>query len=117
MQDQSPPTRSETRRWYDRLSRWYDWVSSPWEGPFRRMGLQALDLQEGERLLELGPGTGHGLVTLAHAAGPSGLVCGLDLSPGMLSVARQRLRKHKPLRQCLARSGGRWRPALPKRLI
>ena len=58
------------------------------------MGLQALDLQEGERLLELGPGTGHGLVTLAHAAGPSGLVCGLDLSPGMLSVAGKRLRKH-----------------------
>jgi ubiquinone/menaquinone biosynthesis C-methylase UbiE len=90
----SPPTRSETRQWYDRLSRWYDWVSSPWEGPFRRMGLQALDLQEGERVLELGPGTGHGLVTLARAAGSSGLVCGLDLSPGMLSVAGQRLRKH-----------------------
>ena len=88
-----PPTRSETRQWYDRLSRWYDYVSSPWEGPFRRMGLQALDLQEGERVLELGPGTGHGLVTLARAAGSSGLVCGLDLSPGMLSVAGQRLRK------------------------
>jgi ubiquinone/menaquinone biosynthesis C-methylase UbiE len=82
----SPPTRSETRQWYDRLSRWYDWVSSPWEGPFRRMGLQALDLQEGERVLELGPGTGHGLVTLARAAGSSGLVCGLDLSPGMLTL-------------------------------
>jgi ubiquinone/menaquinone biosynthesis C-methylase UbiE len=93
MQDQPYPTRSETRQWYDRLSRWYDWVSSPWEGPFRRMGLQALDLQEGERVLELGPGTGHGLVTLARAAGSSGLVCGLDLSPGMLSVAGQRLRK------------------------
>jgi ubiquinone/menaquinone biosynthesis C-methylase UbiE len=94
MQASLPPTRSETRRWYDRLSRWYDWVSSPWEGPFRRIGLQALELQEGERALELGPGTGHGLVTLARAAGPSGLVCGLDLSAGMLSVARQRLCKH-----------------------
>jgi ubiquinone/menaquinone biosynthesis C-methylase UbiE len=58
------------------------------------MGLKALDLQEGERVLELGPGTGHGLVTLARAAGASGLVCGLDLSPGMLTIAGQRLRKH-----------------------
>ena len=87
-----PSPRSETRQWYDRLSRWYDWVSSPWEGPFRRAGLQALDLQAGEAALELGAGTGHGLVALARAAGTYGLVCGLDLSSGMLSVATERLR-------------------------
>ena len=95
MPDPLPPTRCETRQWYDRLSRWYDWVSSPWEGPFRRAGLRALDLQAGEAALELGAGTGHGLVPLAQAAGPSGLVCGLDISPGMLAVAAERLRRQE----------------------
>jgi ubiquinone/menaquinone biosynthesis C-methylase UbiE len=85
-------SRKDTRQWYDRLSRWYDLFSSPWEGPWRRAALQTLDLQAGERVLEIGPGTGHGLAALARAAGPSGLVCGIDLSPGMLSVAAKRHR-------------------------
>jgi ubiquinone/menaquinone biosynthesis C-methylase UbiE len=91
MPDTSTSSRAKTRQWYDRLSRWYDWVSSPWEGPFRRAGLQALNLQAGEMALELGPGTGHGLLALSRAAGPSGWACGLDLSPGMLAVAAERL--------------------------
>jgi ubiquinone/menaquinone biosynthesis C-methylase UbiE len=83
---------SETRQWYDQLSRWYDLFSSPWEAPFRKAGIQTLALQAGEKVLELGPGTGHGLVALARAAVPSGVVCGLDLSPRMLAVSAGRLR-------------------------
>ena len=85
-------TRAETRQWYDRISRFYDLFSSAWEGPFRRAGLWMLDLHPGESVLEIGPGTGHGLAYLGKAAGPSGLVCGLDLSPAMLEISARRLR-------------------------
>jgi ubiquinone/menaquinone biosynthesis C-methylase UbiE len=85
-------SRQETRQWYDRLSGWYDLFSSPWEGPFRKAALQTLGLRARESVLEVGSGTGHALAALARAAGASGQVCGLDLSPGMLSVAARRLR-------------------------
>jgi SAM-dependent methyltransferase len=41
--------------------------------------------------LELGFGTGHALVALAAAVGSTGRVCGLDISSGMLRVARDRV--------------------------
>ena len=43
--------------------------------------------------LEIGFGTGHGLVALAHDVGETGRVCGIDLSPGMIAVARERIEK------------------------
>jgi ubiquinone/menaquinone biosynthesis C-methylase UbiE len=89
--DQLKTSRQETRLWYDRISRWYDLFSQPWEGPARRAGLQMLAIQPGEKVLEIGPGTGHGLVALARAAGLSGRVYGLDLSPSMLAITQKRL--------------------------
>jgi ubiquinone/menaquinone biosynthesis C-methylase UbiE len=90
--DQLKTSRQETRRWYDQISRWYDLFSQPWEGPARRIGLQMLAVQPGEKVLEIGSGTGHGLANLSRAAGFSGRVYGLDLSPRMLSLAQKRLR-------------------------
>jgi ubiquinone/menaquinone biosynthesis C-methylase UbiE len=94
--DQLQTSRQETRLWYDRISCWYDLFSQPWEGPARRAGLQMLAIQPGEKVLEIGPGTGHGLVTLAQAAGLSGRVYGLDLSPRMLGIAQKRLSVQNP---------------------
>jgi ubiquinone/menaquinone biosynthesis C-methylase UbiE len=90
--DQLKTSRQETRLWYDRISRWYDLFSQPWERPARRVGLQMLAIQPGEKVLEIGPGTGHGLVALSQAAGLSGRVYGLDLSPSMLGITQKRLR-------------------------
>ncbi len=76
---------------YDRLSRWYDLLTGPFEGRYRRAGLRALGVQPGEAALEIGFGTGHGLLALAEAAGEGGRVCGVDLSSGMCRAARRRL--------------------------
>jgi len=78
--------RQQTRRNYDRLSRWYDLFSSS-ERRFSAAGLDLLDLRPGERVLEIGFGTGQALAELARA----GEVHGIDLSPGMLAVAQRRL--------------------------
>jgi len=47
----------------------------------------------GERVLEIGYGTGHCLVQLAEAVGPEGKVFGIDLSEGMRARARERVEK------------------------
>ncbi len=84
-------SRLQTRANYDRLSPWYDLLAGGSERKFSDLGLRELDVRPGERVLEIGPGTGHALVKLAQAAGPTGMACGLDLSPGMCRVARQRM--------------------------
>jgi len=83
--------REEARTSYDRLSRWYDLLAGRSERRCMEIGLRALDAREGEAVLEIGPGTGRALVTLAQAAGGAGRVCGLDLSAGMLRAAQARL--------------------------
>lgn len=81
----------DARRAYNRLSRWYDALANASEGPLRDRGLRALAAQPGERVLEIGFGTGHALVSLAHSVAPSGYVVGVDISDGMAAVAARRL--------------------------
>jgi len=83
-------SREQTRQNYDRMSRWYDLFAGS-EKRFTQAGLQLLGVKNGERVLEIGFGTGHSLVALAERAGKSGLIAGVELSPGMIEVARQRL--------------------------
>jgi demethylmenaquinone methyltransferase/2-methoxy-6-polyprenyl-1,4-benzoquinol methylase len=86
-------TRAEAAAAYDRLSGFYDLLSGPAERKLSQAALQLLDVSAGQNLLEIGFGTGHGLLALARVAGQNGRVCGIDLSPGMLAVARARIAK------------------------
>ena len=86
-----PRPRTAARASYDRLSRWYDWVSAPFERAARERGLELLDVQPGEVALELGFGTGWGLLGLANAVGQTGRVFGIDQSQGMLRETRKRI--------------------------
>ncbi|MEJ2210148.1 MAG: methyltransferase domain-containing protein [Anaerolineae bacterium] len=88
-----PRTKEEARANYDRLSRWYDLVEGWSEREFIDEGLERLQAGPGETVLEIGFGPGHGLEALARAVGDTGRVYGLDLSPGMLDVARDRLER------------------------
>lgn len=89
----APVTRPETaaRDWYDTLSGWYDVVADPFEAQPRAAGLEVLDASPGERVLDVGCGTGRALVELARAVGPSGTAVGIDIAEGMCRVSRRAL--------------------------
>jgi len=86
-------SKAETKAFYDKISHVYDLLAEHSEGPIRRAGLEKLDARPGEKVLEIGFGTGHCLVSLAQSVGPTGKVYGLELSERMLDVARDNLHK------------------------
>jgi demethylmenaquinone methyltransferase/2-methoxy-6-polyprenyl-1,4-benzoquinol methylase len=90
-------SREQTRQNYDRMSRWYDLFAGS-EKKFTEIGLQLLGVKTGECALEIGFGTGHSLTTLAQQVEDSGLVAGVELSPGMIEVARKRIQTKSPER-------------------
>jgi len=69
---------------YDRL------VARPTEA-LRREAVARLALRPGERVLDLGCGTGLSLPLLWEAVGEAGVVYGADLSADMLARARERV--------------------------
>jgi ubiquinone/menaquinone biosynthesis C-methylase UbiE len=78
------------RATYDRIAAVYDLAENPFEYRARRRGLRLLAAHPGERVLEIGPGTGHALAALARSVGPAGQVIGVDLSARMLGRSRRR---------------------------
>jgi demethylmenaquinone methyltransferase/2-methoxy-6-polyprenyl-1,4-benzoquinol methylase len=86
-------SKDETRAFYDKISGVYDLLAERSEGPVRQTGLEKLALATGERVLEIGYGTGCCLAQLAAAVGGEGRVFGIDLSPGMRARAQERVEK------------------------
>jgi len=84
-------SKTDAQATYDRLSRWYDLLAGGSEKRLIEVGLEKLAVGEGEKVLEIGSGTGHAIVVLARAASDSGRVYGIDLSAGMLRVAQERI--------------------------
>lgn len=75
---------------YRRRAADYDASCGPtW--PIRLHAVAALRLRAGERVLDVGCGTGLSLPLLREAVGPSGAVYGFDQSPEMLALARGRV--------------------------
>jgi ubiquinone/menaquinone biosynthesis C-methylase UbiE len=53
--------------------------------------LEAANIQPGERILDIGCGSGTTTLAVAERVGPSGSVLGVDVSEPMLSLARERV--------------------------
>jgi demethylmenaquinone methyltransferase/2-methoxy-6-polyprenyl-1,4-benzoquinol methylase len=80
-------SRAQTRAYYNKISKFYDILANHSEAPVRRIGLDKLSARPGEKILEIGYGTGHCLVDLAKAVCSSGIVYGIDLSNEMMNRA------------------------------
>jgi demethylmenaquinone methyltransferase/2-methoxy-6-polyprenyl-1,4-benzoquinol methylase len=84
-------TRDQTRAFYNKISRFYDALSDRSEAPVRNAGLDLLKPRAGEKVLEIGFGTGCALAVMARAVGPQGRVFGIDLSDQMVRLAKKSL--------------------------
>lgn len=77
---------------YNRMSRVYGLLSNSSEKKFVEVAIrQVLEPRDGEVILEPGFGAGQVLLALARMVGPTGRVCGIDVSDGMVAAARRRL--------------------------
>ena len=92
-------SKSAARTAYNRMSRFYDRLTGSSETPIMRQGLKMLAVDRAESVLEIGCGTGKALAEMCAQVGASGGVHGIDLSPGMLRQAHERLAKAGMLHQ------------------
>jgi len=88
-------TRTQTRAFYDKISRVYDLLADRSEAPVRNRGLETLAVGPGEAVLEVGCGTGGCLASIVEAVEPEGRVFGVDLSTGMLEQSGRLLGREK----------------------
>jgi len=84
---------------HEELIRKYNWIAPIYdifallmESKARRKALEMMNLQDGEKVLEVAIGTGLNLMEIVKR-NPNGWVEGVDVSPKMLEKARQRLLK------------------------
>ncbi len=71
---------------YDKLAKVYDLIFGPTLHPGRLQAIQRMDIQSGERVLEVGVGTGINLSLYPKNCS----VTGIDFSGSMLEIARER---------------------------
>ena len=88
---------AQARESYNSLSCWYDLFTGS-EKRFTDLGIQMLDVQPDESVLEIGCGTGYALVQFSKK---SGKVIAIDLSERMLKIAQSKI-KNKNVGLCQA---------------
>lgn len=100
-----PRTKAEARQFYNRISGFYDCIAGSFEQRYAFHTLKLLELQAGEKVVEIGFGTGNILKKLAQLIGDEGKAYGIDISPGMLEVTRKKLIKAKLMDRVELRCG------------
>jgi ubiquinone/menaquinone biosynthesis C-methylase UbiE len=64
------------------------------EFAYRKMAVQALNIKQGDTVVEIGCGTGLNFKYLRKKVGPEGKIIGVDLTSEMLSMADKRIRRN-----------------------
>ncbi|CAG0931918.1 demethylmenaquinone methyltransferase / 2-methoxy-6-polyprenyl-1,4-benzoquinol methylase [Thermoflexales bacterium] len=94
-----PETGPQTTGLVLNWGRRYDWVvqimALGQAGRLRRKTVEFAQITPGERILDVGCGTGDLTLRAAERAGSTGQVCGIDPGPEMITTARRKAdRKH-----------------------
>lgn len=87
------PNDAQAAYWEERSGSWIAseaWWLSTVVGPFGSAASERLDPRPGQRLLDIGCGTGPTTVRLATSIDPGGSIVGVDISPSMIDAARRR---------------------------
>jgi protein-L-isoaspartate(D-aspartate) O-methyltransferase len=66
-------------------------ISSSSQPAIMAIMLDQLDLAPGQRVLEIGAGTGYNAALISHIVGPSGQVTSVDIDPELVATAREHL--------------------------
>lgn len=85
------PTTPQIRRAYDFWSMFYDLVAAPLEHDARMRAVESVQAGKHDRILEVAVGTGSILAKILQGNPGHNLVCGTDISHGMLRKAQQTL--------------------------
>lgn len=88
----SPTGRPGIARDFDRVAGVYDTTDAIFSGPIAERLVEAAGIRPGDRVLDIGCGTGAGLLRAATASLPGGRAAGMDLSVPMLAGARAKAR-------------------------
>ncbi|WP_222913442.1 class I SAM-dependent methyltransferase [Natrinema sp. SYSU A 869] len=84
---------ARSRTVWDRWSNHYGLSESDFE-PMRETAIDHLDLQPGDRVLDIGCGPGVNFECIRHEIGEDGELVAIDYSPEMVENARQRVTEH-----------------------
>jgi SAM-dependent methyltransferase len=88
-----PDPERAVAQYRDRAQR-YDLELMPFE-PVRSRAIASMDLRPGEAVLDVGCGTGLSFAALKEGVGARGRIVGIDPSPEMLALARERVARHR----------------------
>ena len=81
-------------KWYDVIAPIYDGLFRDRYLEYRRAAVQALQLQPGQNVLDIGCGTGLNFDLIRDGIGPQGTLIGVDFSAKMLDRAVNRVKQH-----------------------
>src|SRR6266403_5012356 len=97
MADQNPENakmkHEQKLAWDDSADGWKQWWPT-FERAAQRVNERLVELtgaRAGNRVLDIATGSGEPALTAARAVGQSGRVVAVDMSPGMLAIARERV--------------------------
>ena len=92
--NESGPDRGAALAKYRKAAPRYD-AGTRFYARYSRMAVERLTIRRGDRVVDVACGTGANFRYLVQRVGPEGQVFGVDLSPDMLDVARERVRRHE----------------------
>ncbi len=91
MSEAAPETRGRTIRYWARFYDAFSWLVSLGRAPaIRRMTLELAQVAPGDKVVDVGCGTGSLVIDAKGKVGPDGEVHGIDAAPEMIEVARRK---------------------------
>lgn len=90
-----PRTKEEAKRLYDRISKFYDYLTASSERKYAEKALDRLSIEEGETVLEIGFGTGYCLKRIAERVGQTVKAYGVDYLVWYVGSDKEKIGKNQ----------------------